>query len=194
MTIDRDNYNRVTNILTPFTGIEFVPKELLDFAGDRGTRVHKHIEGILSGWEFKDEGALIKPYVTSFRKFWQNSKHAFAGGKLILEQRLYCDIHKITGQPDVIIEMGDQMYILDWKTSSSFHKSWYLQGAAYRYMCAQTYGMKSVDNVFFVKLNKDKPATLYKSEDYEENLDTFFKCVELFRWFEMDKTRKKWDK
>jgi len=191
--IIKEGYLRVTTIISPFTGIEFVPKEILEPACSRGTAVHKHIEAILSGWDLHVQDDVVKPYVQSFRKFWESSKHAF-DGKITLEKRFYCDEHKITGQVDVMIETEDRTYLIDWKTSSSFQKSFYLQGAVYRYLC-EVNGYKKVDNVLFVKLNKEGKAPCpYKSDDHAGNLDIFFKCLELFKYFKMEKTRNKWER
>ncbi len=184
-------HNRVTEVISPFTGIEFVPKEVLKKAGDRGTRVHKYIEGILNGWEFHVKHEDSIKYIESFNTFWNDSKDSF-DGKVTLEKRFYCDKHMITGQADVIIETEGRTYMIDWKTSSMPQKSWALQGAAYRYL-AEEAGYKNVDSVLFVKLNKlGKAPSLYKHEDHEENLATFLKCLDLYRWFEMGKTRNKW--
>jgi hypothetical protein len=184
-------YDRVTEVITPFSGVEFVPEDILKSAGDRGTLVHKYIEGSLQGFK----GSLTEemgPYVDSFEKFWDSSKHVFGGGKIVLEKRLFCDVLGITGQADVIVETSDRTYMIDWKTSSRPQKSWALQGAAYRYL-AEVNGYKHVDSVLFVKLNKTgKSPTLYKHENYEENISVFKKCLELFRWFDMKNTRKKW--
>ncbi len=189
--MDKPVHDRVTEIISPFTGIEFVPKEILESAGRRGTRVHKHIEGILLGLEFCVKHDKVLPYIESFNTFWDKSKHAFESGKITLEKRFYCDKHMITGQADVLIETEDRTYVIDWKTSSRPQKSWALQGAAYRYL-AEINGYKNVDSVLFVKLDKfgNAPA-LYKHEDYDENLSIFFKCVDLYRWFDMGNTRKK---
>lgn len=186
----KTEYDRVTEIIAPFTGIEFVDSALLSFASERGKRVHKHIEGILRGWSFEQEDPLISPYIRSFEAFWDGYKHNFEGGDSLIEKRLYSDQHMITGQPDLIVEKEDRILIVDWKTSSKFHKSWYLQGAAYRYMAELQYGEDHVDDVLFVKLNKNAKATLYKTSEHKENLNIFMDCLRLYRWFSMDKTRK----
>ena len=185
-------YDRVTNVLAPFTGIEFVDKNLLEFAGDRGTRVHSHIEGYLKGWGFGDPDEAVKPYLKSFELFWEGSKHVFKNGEIILEKRMYCHTKKITGQADVIIKDADgKTYLIDWKTSAVKSKSWALQGAAYQYLCQRS-GYHNVDPVMFVRLSKvGKKASLSKEkdEDFKGNLSIFFKCLELYRYFDMKKTR-----
>lgn len=188
----KDGFLRVTEVISPFTGIEFVPEEILAPACERGTKVHSYIEAILSGWKCSIQCDTVKPYIESFAKFWESSKHAFTG-KITLEQRLYCVEHKITGQADVIVETEDRTYIIDWKTSSRQQKtSWKLQGSVYRYLC-EVNGYKNVDSVLFVRLDKTGKAPCpYKSEDHIDNLTTFFKCLELYRHFDMENTRNKW--
>jgi len=191
--MNREDYLRVTDIIKPFSGVEFVPEDILNVAAKKGTRVHKYIENILKGEDsyiFHEEDSL---YVDSFKVFWEKSSHAFKGGNMILEQRLFCDELQITGQADVIIEMQDRTYIIDWKTSKSTHKSWALQGCAYKYL-AEKSGFKNVDSVLFVKLKSDgKPPSLHKHEKHEENLEIFVKCLELYKWFDMKNTRKFWE-
>lgn len=184
-------WDRVTEVLRPFTGIEFVDPDILTTACDRGNKVHSYIEGYLRGIPFQFEDDVVSPYAESFRKFWEASSHAFEGGELILEKRLFCSDKKITGKADVIIKTEGRTYIIDWKTSASKNKSWALQGAAYRYLC-NVEGYENVDAVLFVKLSKHGGrATSYKDENYEENLEIFLKCLDLYRHFDMKKTRNK---
>lgn len=189
--MDKQNYRRITEIISPFSGIEFVPEDILKPAADRGTLVHKGIEDFLSGKDVS-YGDEVLPYIESFKIFWSKSKYIFEGGKITLEKRMFCDKYKISGQADVIIEKKNRTYIIDWKTSKTPHKSWALQGAAYRYL-AELNGYENVDSVLFVKVDKaGKKPTLYKHDNYYENLDIFFKCLELFNWFDMSTTRKRW--
>lgn len=184
------NYLRVTEIIKPFSGVEFVNEQILQAAADRGTRTHDYIEAYLCGFETDIVDEDVCGYLKSFKIFWEDHKHLYNAGIRHKEMRLNCDKIHVTGQIDFIVEINDRTYLLDWKTSSKFQKSWYLQGAAYRYLAEQN-GFANVDNVLFVKLNKDgsKPS-LYKSEEHEKNLEIFFKCLDLYKFFEMDKTRK----
>ena len=132
--MDKESYDRVTAILSPFTGIEFVPENILAPASERGTQVHRSIEGIFEKSPFFICSEIVRPYVESFNIFWDKSKHAYENGKITLEKRLFCEDKKIKGKPDLIIETFGKTYVFDWKTSASPHKSWALQGSAYRYL------------------------------------------------------------
>lgn len=185
----RENYLRVTEILSPFTGVEFVPAHILDRASERGSAVHKYIEEYLSGFPYPLDQEL-QLYTDSFHKFWDGYKHNFDGMEIKLEQRFYCDKLEITGMMDFVAIDGKRTYILDWKTSSTVRKSWSLQGAAYKYLLEEN-GYSDVDDMIFVHLKKGgKKATLHKPGNHEENLNIFLKCLELHKWFEMDKRRK----
>ena len=186
-----DNYLRVSEILSPFTGIEFVSDELLNPAADRGTKVHECIEDRLN---MKLTDSLIDqdclPYLDSFDMFWHSSSHIFDGCKMELEKRFFDDNLQITGKVDAIFFKPGRTYLLDWKTSSRFQTHYYLQGAAYQHL-ARINGYNNVDEVLFVHLKKGKKPTTYKDSNPKKSLDLFLKCLELFRYFEMDTTRRK---
>ena len=46
---DKSAYTRVTEILSPFSGLDKIPKHILDNAARRGTRVHDVCESIVKG-------------------------------------------------------------------------------------------------------------------------------------------------
>jgi len=181
---------RVTEIISPFTGIEFIPEKYLIPASQRGTLVHKFIESFLNGNEVFVFPTEAKPYMSSFRKFWDKHGKIFDDAKITLERRLNCEIHGITGQIDVILEKDGKTYLIDWKTSAKEHHYWCLQGAAYKYLC-EVNGYQNVQKPLFVKINKDKQADVYKYGDCDFNLETFFKCLDIFKFFNMNTTRVK---
>lgn len=188
----RKEYLRVTTVIAPFSGVEFVPERYLVPAAAKGTLVHNYIESQLAGFEEPCDNDAIQPYLNSFNKFWDTTLPELEGGKITLEKRFYCDTYKITGKADLLVEFPDRVLIFDWKTSGRPHLSWNLQAAAYRYL-AESNGVKNVKDVEFVKLSKygAKPTT-YKYIDYEKDLARFFSCLELYRFFKMDTTRNKW--
>lgn len=188
--MDQSDYDRVTEIIAPFSGVEFVPEDILRPAADKGTLVHKFIESYFNKEDVFNEPEEVIPYMKSFREFWERSEHIFHGGEIQKEVRFYCDDLKITGQMDLIIEMKGRVYLIDWKTSSREHISWRLQGAAYRYLVEKS-GRECVDNVLFVNLKKDKKPALYKYESYEDDIKLFKNCLEIYRFFDMKKTRRK---
>ena len=187
--IDRSEYLRITNVIRPFSGIEFVPEQYLTPAASKGTLVHSYIESKLAGFEEPCDNDKITPYLNSFDKFWEVTKPTLKHGKITLEKRLYCDVQKISGKADCIVEFPDKTLIFDWKTSSRPHKSWCLQAAGYRYL-AETNGYPNVKDIVFVQLSKygGKPK-IYAYCEYESDLARFFSCLDLYRFFDMANTR-----
>ena len=186
--MERLSYLRVTECIKPFSGIEFVPDKYLVPAGLRGSLVHHHVQNLLSGFETPVDNEQIEPYLNSFARFWKDSMHAFVDSKIVLEKRLYCDEYKISGQFDCLIQTEEQTFIFDWKTSSKVQApSWHLQGAAYRYL-ASVNGFTNLTDPVFVKLDRDgKDPTLFKCDNYEEDLERFFNCLDLYKYFNMQK-------
>ena len=188
------DYLRITEILKPFTGIEFVDPELLQIAADRGTRVHDCIEDILAGrWSPEVIDEEVQGYLESFELFWKSSGHVFDYTEMQIEKRLFCPKLKITGKLDLIFTKPGRTYAIDWKTSSKKQDSWFLQGSAYTYLLKQN-GYPEVDDVLFVHLKKGKKPTTYKDPEPEKSWQIFLKCLELYRYFKMDTTRRQNDK
>lgn len=195
---EKETHLRVTEIIKPFTGVEFVPIEILDRAAQRGTDVHTEIENEINGFPFPSISEETAPYVESFRKFWKKGDDSVIDHPLeetLLqgkesEIRLFCNRLGISGQIDLIIKHDDKTYLYDWKTSSRKHKSWRLQAAAYKYLAEQN-GYPNVQPLHMVKLSKaGRKPTVYSFDTYLEDLDVFFKCLDLYKWFEMHKTRR----
>jgi len=186
----KEHYLRATDVVAPFSGIEFIPEVYLTRACERGTSVHDAIETILSGFPaiFYDDD--VGMYVKSFERFYEED-FAKLDGRMILEQRLYCDTHQITGQLDCVIETADGAIAFDWKTSSREHnRAWRLQAAAYRYLYELS--GRAMRKFVFVRLDKNaRYPKLIEYQTYNEDLEVFFKCLELYRFFEMQKTRRK---
>lgn len=190
--MDKEDYLRVSNIISPFTGIEFIPEDILNNAAMRGTKVHRHIQGLLECFEDDFMDPAIQPYIDSFHKFQQEFSEDIYKAKITQEKRFYCDEMMITGQVDLILEYPKKTLVIDWKTSANESIGWKLQGAAYRYLL-QKNNIQNLQPLIFVKLSKHgaKPK-LFQYDSYEEDFKIFKKCLELYRFFKMDKTRNKW--
>jgi len=168
-------YDRVTEILSPFSGLNYVPKDVLENAQVRGTKVHAAGESIirdLGDWNDDDE---ISGYIESFKKWWNKDWKTLA-----IEQRFQCEDLKITGQIDFIYQdpmMGN--VLTDIKTSSKEGKTWPLQGSAYRYLAGKN-GL-TINNIMFLRLRRDGQYPFVHM--YEDNFPMFLKCVDVYRFF-----------
>lgn len=167
-------YHRVTEVLYPFSGLQYVQKEVIDRAATRGTYVHSACEGIMRGlgnWE-SPEG--IQGYVDSFMSWWGKGREI-----VDIERRFYDDEYMLTGQVDALIKMHDGIYVVDLKTSANPSKTWPLQGSAYAYL-ARKAGYE-IKGMVFLKLNREgENAREYR---YEEEWDMYLKCFEVYKRF-----------
>lgn len=167
-------YNRVTEVLFPFSGLTKVDPEVLQRAGDRGRRVHDAIEAIIDEMPADEIDDEISGYLKSFS--------AWNVGKTYITrpERFYCDTLRITGECDAIrIDENGKLILVDFKSSYSEGKTWRLQGSAYSHLAKQQ-GLL-IDKIEFVKLPKTGGKA--KVFEYKEDMKTFVKCLEVYREF-----------
>lgn len=163
-------YDRVTSVLSPFTGMDKIPKHILDAASDRGTKVHALCNGIIEGIEV-EVPEEYKGYVDSFRQ-WANGKDLLPSSG-----RKFDDELMVTGECDGTYTKNGILTIFDLKTSQKESKSWPLQGACY----SRLYG--HLDLQTFVILDKHGGSPKEFHYAYEENIGNFMKCLDLYRLF-----------
>jgi len=167
MELIKEGYKRVTEILSIYQSYAFVPLEKLKKAQDVGTEIHWAIEGFLKG-EFRIVDPKNRGYLDSFLE-WR--KGVFID-PLVIEERFYCDSMKITGQLDLLCNLGTKVTLVDFKTGSWAHPEiWRLQGAFYSHLL-QVNNQPVPDSVLFLQLKKEGTyPTLFEFQiekrDYE---------------------------
>lgn len=170
----RENYTRVTSVLYPFSGLQQVPPDVLENAGRRGTKVHQICEGIAAGLGEYDIDEETRPYVESFKQWWETGIDVVS-----MEQRFWDDELELTGQCDFIIRDHRGLGIADLKTSSKMSKTWEAQGNAYAMMAiAAGYPIEFIE---FIHLSKTgKPPKLY---EYPVRIPFFLAILTTFKHF-----------
>lgn len=173
----RENYTRVTNVLYPFSGLGRIDPEVVAYAADRGTKVHKICEGIIEGLGELGVDDETRPYVESFKKWWEKGHEV-----LVMEKRFWDDELQLTGQVDLIVRTPDGLAIVDLKTSSRPSDTWPAQGSAYAYLAKKAgYDIKKI--YFLHLLKSGREAKIY---EYPVD-DSFF--LDIFRvWGHFFKT------
>jgi hypothetical protein len=163
----RDNYTRITQMLYPFSGLDKLDADVVAYAAERGTKVHKICEAIISGLGEIGVDDETWGYVESFKKWWSLSHDV-----VMMEQRFWDDENEITGQVDLIINTLNGLAVVDLKTSSRPSKTWPAQGAAYAFLARKAnYDIKKI---YFLHLNKHgKEPKIY---EYDVN-DSFFLSI-----------------
>ncbi len=166
-TSNRADYLRITHVLYPFSGLSMINPEIVAHAAERGTKVHKICEAIVSGLgEFGIDDETWG-YVESFKQWWEKGIEVVS-----MEERFWDDELHVTGQVDLIIRTPEGHAIVDLKTSSRPSKTWPVQGCAYA-MLAKDAGY-DIKKIYFLHLNKHgKEPKIY---EYPVD-DSFFLAV-----------------
>ncbi len=170
----RENYLRVTHVLSPFSGLHNVDPDVLAHAAERGTKVHKICEGIVLGLGEIGTDDETWGYVESFKKWWELGVDVIS-----VEERFWDDELCVTGQVDLIIRTEQGLAIVDLKTTSKPSKTWPIQGAAYAHLAKKAgYDIK---RIFFLHLNKHgKPPRLI---EYPLDESFFLAALRIFIHF-----------
>lgn len=169
-----EKYDRVTEVLSPFSGIQYVPENILIGAQERGTKVHAICESIIRGLGDWHDDESVKGYVESFKKWWSKDYKP-----VLIEHRFKCEKLKITGQVDFIYKDPELGTVLtDIKTSSREGRTWPLQGSAYKYLASQV-GYK-VDLILFLRLRKTGQYPFVHL--YPDRFPMFLKCLDVYRF------------
>jgi hypothetical protein len=115
---DKDKWS---NIIAKREGVS--QKEILDRWSDitvkaqnKGTNVHLVME------EFIKNKTISKGFEDLVNSFIKNTNGVIKDNSLILsEQLLYLHEHKLAGTADLIVENGNNFYVMDFKTNKKFN-------------------------------------------------------------------------
>ncbi len=171
-----NEYDRVTSVLSAYSGMERIPAHILEAASERGTLVHQYASALIRNVGLFGVEEHLKGYIESF-KLWKPES------KMIIPERFFDDDLLISGEADCLYEIEDGYCLVDFKTSAKEGTTWALQGSAYVHLARISgYNIKRIE---FVKLSKDgKQPIVYT---YTENLKLFIKCLDVYREFFKDR-------
>ena len=167
-------------------------------SADEGTATHSLIEQYLEGKELAwldDRGNALYPLnvwkmFLKFVDFWETHKPTLVESEI----HLFSDKHEFAGTCDLVVEINNEKWILDIKTSNSLHTSYDLQLAAYSESRNELYEEK-IDRIgiLWLKSSKHGPDKsgkkiqgrgweLYESpRSIKENFELFTKVYDLFK-------------
>lgn len=128
-------------------------------AGDEGNQVHHAADRILKGEEVRwidpdghvNYNTHVWKMILGFYDFWITHKPKL----LLSEEFMYSDKHKYSGTLDILVELNDEKWIIDIKTSTMIHNSYFLQMAAYTKAYEETFNSK-VDRTGILWLKSSK--------------------------------------
>ena len=164
-------------------------------AGEEGTQVHEMIEDYLNGEELNflssNDNPLYNPDVwqmfLKFVEWWDKYKPTL----IETEVHLFSDELKVAGTCDLICEIDDELWLIDFKTSNHIQTTYELQTAVYTQCYEECYG-KKINNqgILWLKSSKRKAAkdkmqgkgweVVTPKRTQEENIDIFKTVKKLF--------------
>ena len=164
-------------------------------AGEEGTQVHEMIEDYLNGKELNflssNDNPLYNPDVwqmfLKFVEWWEK----YTPTLIETEVHLFSDKLKVAGTCDLICEIDDKLWLIDFKTSNHMQTTYELQTAVYTQCYEECYG-KKIENqgILWLKSSKRKAAkdkmqgkgweVVTPKRTQEENIDIFKTVKKLF--------------
>jgi len=186
--LDRRVYEREEGVYYPSVTsiLNFMPKDkwfeewlkdvghnadlIRNKAGREGSQVHEAAERLIDGeqidWMDKNGRAIynlkVWEMINRFVDFWKT----VAPEPVHVEQFLYSDEHKFAGTTDLVVKMGDELWMLDIKTSNSLHRTYDMQLAAYSKAFEEITGNK-IDRAGIIWLKSAKRGPGKKKDSYQ---------------------------
>ena len=175
--------------------IGYASEYIVKKAAEEGTQTHEMIEEYLEGKEMNFLNTAGYPQYNPdvwqmflrFVDFWE-----MYNPKLIeSEVHLFSDELRVAGTCDMLCEIDEKLWLIDFKTSNHVQTTYELQTAVYGQCYKECYG-KEVDNfgILWLKSSKRKPAKdkmqgkgwemVLPTRTQEENLDIFKTVRRLF--------------
>lgn len=176
--MNREQYTRVTTIIEWLAQLWRIDPIYLDKRATVGTYVHEAIEAYIED-RFYPVDEEVERYIDSFKVWNEVIKPTI----IEKEKRYYCDRLQITGQMDLIAEIGKKNKIIDFKTSKVSHlKTWRLQAAFYYYLAKEN--QVNVDReVLFIRLNKEgKKPKVEKINVTSDLLNIAFSVLNVYKY------------
>jgi Domain of unknown function DUF83 len=188
-TCAANNIPRVTEILKPYSGLDYVPKKILENAAARGTSVHALCAGIARGnWvpdSMIDDNLL--GYVNSFRKWSDAQVSKF----ITIEKRFTEPDMLYTGQLDfVVLGNDDKLYLVDLKTTAKPSKTHPVQMAAYNRLLKRHGIIVEAAVLVYLKADGDFPD-VNMIHDLTKEFSVFTSALECWEYFYKRKEKKK---
>lgn len=160
-------------------------------AGEKGSKIHQALELLIAGKKIKHddqlfnttteelEGMTLEEWeaVLSFAEWVKEVKPKF----LLTEQTVISEKYGFAGTVDTVIQIGDQVYIVDFKSSQYVWPEYELQIAAYKQALSEM-GRNTKDaKLAILQIGYKKNRRRYKFTEVEDKFDLFKSCMLIWR-------------
>jgi hypothetical protein len=171
----------VTEVLDCWSDFSMVTRAELKAAQIRGQVVHDLAHKYLAGTFVASIPAAYQGYWDSFRR-WADAEVVDV---LFLEERIFCDAYRFSGQLDIIARLRDfeLPVVVDTKTAISAGKTWACQLCAYRWLAMTERGVITGAPAHLRTRKNGAKAIFRTVEDPHRPTEIFFKALELYHYF-----------
>ena len=156
-------------------------------AGNKGSKIHQAIEDLLKGKEVKmdekflnketlqEEELTVDEYeaIMSFVDWYNETNPEIVG----TEQVVFNDEYGYAGTVDLICRIGDQLYIIDFKTGQSIWPEYELQISAYKHAVNLSEDIK----LAILQVGYRKNKKLFKFTEIEDKFDLFLSAKNIWQ-------------
>lgn len=172
---DGIQYARVSQIISSLADFSMINPAVLANKARIGTSVHEAINDYLN-----DSFPLLDTdewhYFNSFLAWFKRADPSYQ----IKETRYFCPDKRITGQIDGVAKFGEELVLIDYKTSAAESPSWIYQAHLYDYLLKVS-GVQTSGRYLFLKL--DKTGKLPKVYEYRFDPYIHQNCMNLISDF-----------
>lgn len=146
-------------------------EDVKNTAGDFGSKIHDAIEKLLNGVELnlKDDyrSTKEKRHLASFATWFQDTRPEIISA----EQTVASVKYQYAGTLDLVCRIDDQIWIIDFKTSSGIYLSHELQITAYKQAFEETFG-EQVEHTGVLRTGTRHKAG-YEFKEIERDIEDF---------------------
>ena len=175
--------------------VGYASEHIVRKAADQGTETHEMIEDYLNGKELNflsksghpQYDTLVWQMFLRFVDFWEEYQPELIDQEI----HLFSDELKVAGTTDLVCKIGDELWIIDHKTSNHMQTTYELQAAVYAKCYEECFGVKpDRTGILWLKSSKRKGAKdkmqgkgwemVLPTRTQEENIEIFKTVKRLF--------------
>lgn len=176
-----EGYIRVTDVLKRYSNLEHIPKDVLEKAADRGTRVHHYCELYSRHFLFEEVDEDCKNYVDSFKRWFDAEVEEI----MMIENRINNPLYMLSGKIDLVAKLRStgKFTIIDIKTPATPSKTWPLQTSAYSWLLDHVSKIKVVNRGCLVLPKCAKHAEFIEHKNHSIDRERFTCALNLHYYF-----------
>ena len=173
----------VTEVMSPFMDFSMIKPEVLEYASERGTRIHSVISDMLNGYWLPKIDDDIKGYIQSFRFFRNNIFRT-----VFTEKTFEDELYGLTGTLDFGGYLKDRpkdFTIIDWKSPVNTSRTWHGQLCCYAYLVEKNTDLNVKRIGSFQPDPKGGPGKMNWYKDSARVWEAYLCALHAYRFFKL---------